>query len=216
VPGQAEDVIVVQAELADDGEADQPAQELGQQLEHLMPEFAHVSMVLQRWDLELEYQQRDDDREDRDQGPLSVCQVKEPAEGCLSFAPLAFPTANDTLNTPFGTLRAAHILKPRVLGYSGLNKEVLDLLYLLFITPALLIWVYDKKHNRLPLSVFGKSVVILVFVHGIEGLLLEGSGRLPNVNRIQPTSGLNPERVAATLISEIMCRRVYGPEVVEN
>jgi hypothetical protein len=60
---QAEHVVVVEPELADDDEADEPAQELGQELDQLMPELGGARVFLERRNLELDDEQCDDDRE---------------------------------------------------------------------------------------------------------------------------------------------------------
>jgi hypothetical protein len=60
---EREHVMVIEPELADDDEADQPAQELGGELEQLMGEFADAGMILERRYLELEHEQRHHDGE---------------------------------------------------------------------------------------------------------------------------------------------------------
>lgn len=62
--GQPENVVVIQPELANDDEADEPAQELREQIKQLMAEFARAAMIVQGWDFEFERQQGDDNRED--------------------------------------------------------------------------------------------------------------------------------------------------------
>ncbi len=63
VTGQPENVVVIQPELANNDEADQPAQELGEKLEQLMAKLVHAMMILQQWDFQFENEQCDDDRE---------------------------------------------------------------------------------------------------------------------------------------------------------
>jgi hypothetical protein len=55
---QPQDVMVIQPELADDDEADQPAQELRRQLDELTAQLAHAAMITQLGELELQHQQR--------------------------------------------------------------------------------------------------------------------------------------------------------------
>jgi hypothetical protein len=63
VTGEPEDMVMVQPELADDDEADEPTQKFGQQFKQMMGQFAHARMVLERRDFEFENQQCDDDGE---------------------------------------------------------------------------------------------------------------------------------------------------------
>jgi hypothetical protein len=56
-------VVVIQPELADDDEADQPAEELREELAQVMAELAGAPGVPQRGHLQLEDEQRHDDRE---------------------------------------------------------------------------------------------------------------------------------------------------------
>ncbi len=57
-------VMVVEPELADDDEADEPAHELGQQLEQLVSKLTHARMFLERRHLQLEDEQCHHDGED--------------------------------------------------------------------------------------------------------------------------------------------------------
>lgn len=71
--------VVVQPELADDDEADQPAQELGEQTKQLMAHFAHAAMIVQRGDFEVEDKQCDDYRE------YPVAECLNPVEAQFSW-----------------------------------------------------------------------------------------------------------------------------------
>jgi hypothetical protein len=51
--GKPENVVVVQPELANNDEADQPAQELREQFEQVMAQLSHAAMIVKRWDFEL-------------------------------------------------------------------------------------------------------------------------------------------------------------------
>src|SRR5262249_48137458 len=61
---QTEHVVVIEPEFADNDETDQPAQELGRELNELMSKFADAGVVLERGQLQLEHQQGHHDRED--------------------------------------------------------------------------------------------------------------------------------------------------------
>lgn len=54
--------MVVEPELADDDEADEPAEELWQQLAQRESELGHARMILEMRHLQLEHEQGDDDR----------------------------------------------------------------------------------------------------------------------------------------------------------
>ena len=62
--GEAEQVVMIEPELADNDEADQPAQEFWQLIEQRPPELTDVGMMIENRHLEIEHQQRHRDRED--------------------------------------------------------------------------------------------------------------------------------------------------------
>ena len=61
VARQPEQVMVIEPELADDDEADKPAQEIGQEVDERVGEFTDAGMILERRHFELEDQQRHHD-----------------------------------------------------------------------------------------------------------------------------------------------------------
>lgn len=62
--GEAEDVVMVEPEFADDDEADEPAKELGKLIEQLMAEFGDAAGIVESGDAEIEDEEGDDNGED--------------------------------------------------------------------------------------------------------------------------------------------------------
>ena len=71
-----ENVMMIEPELADNDEADQPAQELRQKIEELVRELGDAAMIGERWDLELQNEQRDDDGENAVAERLDAIEAK--------------------------------------------------------------------------------------------------------------------------------------------
>src|SRR6266567_4911382 len=57
-------MVMIQPKLADDNEADQPAQELRPEIDKSLAEFARATVIVQNRHFHLEHQQRYDNRED--------------------------------------------------------------------------------------------------------------------------------------------------------
>ena len=60
---EAEQMVMIQSELADDDETDQPAQELRGKIDKLMAEFVRNGAIVQNWNFEFEHKQRHHNRE---------------------------------------------------------------------------------------------------------------------------------------------------------
>ena len=60
MPGECEQVMVIQPKLADDYETDQPAKKLWQKIDKLVTELVYVSAIVQNRHFEFENEQRHD------------------------------------------------------------------------------------------------------------------------------------------------------------
>ena len=75
MPRKGENVVVVQPKLADDDEADKPAQKLGKQLKQRRSKFVGAPVVVQSGNLKFEHEQRNDNRKDAIAESLNSCET---------------------------------------------------------------------------------------------------------------------------------------------